>query len=41
MSAARMSFGFQSRAHFYTLFRDKYQMTPKEYREAARRDDTV
>ena len=33
--------GFQSRAHFYTLFRDKYQMTPKEYREAARRDDTV
>ena len=33
--------GFQSRAHFYALFRDKFQMTPREYREAARHDGAV
>ncbi|SKC42392.1 AraC-type DNA-binding protein [Bacteroidales bacterium WCE2008] len=34
---AEMS-GFQSRGHFNTLFREKYKMTPSEYRKAVHED---
>lgn len=28
--------GFASRSHFTTLFRDKFKMTPSEYRKVAK-----
>jgi AraC-like DNA-binding protein len=28
--------GFQSRSHFNTLFRERFKMTPSEYRKAAK-----